>query len=100
MREIINPEEWQEIDVESWIAQAKVLASPDNLVDINGIGIVFAKRLNQAGIYTFAQLAESTPERIKEIINPEEWQKIEPESWIAQANELAAKKSNQAAAGV
>lgn len=100
VREMIDPEDWQKIDATSWIAQAKVLASPDKLEDINGIGIVFAKRLNEAGIYTFAQLAELTPEQIKEIIQPEKWQKIEPEKWIAQANELATKKSNQAATGV
>src|SRR5262245_18881090 len=32
-------------------------ASPDNLTVIKGIGPVIAKRLNQAGIYTFEQLA-------------------------------------------
>jgi predicted flap endonuclease-1-like 5' DNA nuclease len=99
LREIIKPDEWQKIDLESWIAQARLMASPDSLEDINGIGIVFAKRLNEVGIYTFAQLAEQTPERLQEIIQPESWQKIEPEKWIVEARELAAKKSDQSLSG-
>jgi predicted flap endonuclease-1-like 5' DNA nuclease len=100
LREMIDPEDWQKIDPESWIAQAKVMASPDTLEDIHGIGVVFARRLNEAGIYTFAQLAKLTPEQIEAIIEPEDWQKLEPEKWIAEASELAAKKSHQAATGV
>jgi predicted flap endonuclease-1-like 5' DNA nuclease len=75
------------------------MASPDSLEDINGIGIVFAKRLNEVGIYTFAQLAEQTPERLQEIIKPESWQKIEPEKWIVEARDLAARKSDQSLSG-
>jgi predicted flap endonuclease-1-like 5' DNA nuclease len=99
LREIIKPDEWQKIDLESWIAQARLMASPDSLEDINGIGIVFAKRLNEVGIYTFAQLAEQTPERLQEIIKPESWQKIEPEKWIVEARDLAARKSDQSLSG-
>jgi predicted flap endonuclease-1-like 5' DNA nuclease len=93
VREIINPEDWHNIEPESWIAQAGYLANPDDLEEIDGIGQVYAGRLNEAGIYSFEQLTQLTPERIREIINPEEWQKIEPESWIAQAKEFVAKKS-------
>jgi predicted flap endonuclease-1-like 5' DNA nuclease len=100
LREMIDPEDWQKIEPQSWIAQAKVMAEPDSLEDIQGIGIVFAKRLNEAGIYTFAQLAKLTAEQIEEIIQPENWQKLDSEKWIAEANELAAKKSQQAASGV
>lgn len=98
--EIIGPEAWQKIDAASWIAQARAMASPDNLEEINGIGIVFAKRLNEAGIYTFAQLAEQTPERLREVIKPEAWQKIEPEQWIAEAKGFAAQKHDRSATGV
>ena len=73
VREIINPEEWQKIEPEKWIVQASVMADPDKLEDIIGIGEVYARRLNKAGIYSFAQLAESTPEQIQELIDPEEW---------------------------
>ncbi|NJN92737.1 MAG: DUF4332 domain-containing protein [Anaerolineales bacterium] len=99
VREIINPEEWQKIEPESWIAQAVILANPDHLEDINGIGDEYAQRLNQAGIYTFAQLVEAGPEQLRQIIDPEHWQKIEPEKWIAEARQFAAQKSDRATTG-
>ena len=68
-----------------------VIREKDNLERINGIGPVFAKRLNNAGIFTFAELAAETPERVLEIINPEEWQKIEPELWLEEARQIAQK---------
>lgn len=60
----------------------------DHLEDINGIGPVFAQRLNEAGINTFADLAAQTPERVKEIISPKNWQAVDPEGWISQARQL------------
>ena len=61
----------------------------DQLEKINGIGPVFAKKLNNAGIFTFAELAAEDPQRIREIINPQDWQKIEPEEWIDEARQIA-----------
>ncbi|MDH3605010.1 MAG: helix-hairpin-helix domain-containing protein, partial [Candidatus Tectomicrobia bacterium] len=58
----------------------------DHLEDITGIGPAYASRLNEAGIMTFAALAEFTPEQIREILNSPT---IDAESWIAQARELA-----------
>ena len=63
----------------------------DQLQDIHGIGQVFAKRLNDAGIFTFAQLAELSPERLREIIQPQEWQSLDFAAWLAQARTLAQK---------
>ena len=40
----------------------------DNLQAINGIGPVFAKRLNEAGIHTFEQLSQLTPMKIEKIL--------------------------------
>ncbi len=65
----------------------------DRLERIKGIGATFAQRLRQGGIHTFAQLAELTPERLEELVQVEEWQKIEPEKWIAEAKELAEAQS-------
>ena len=64
------------------------VTAKDPLEDITGIGPVFAKRLNEAGIYTFADLAALTPENIHEIIGPEDWQKIDPGVWIAEARQF------------
>lgn len=67
-----------------------VALQPDDLTRIRGIGPVFQKRLQEAGIRTFAQLAGLRPERLREIVATAEWQKIEPERWIAEAAQLAA----------
>jgi predicted flap endonuclease-1-like 5' DNA nuclease len=40
----------------------------DNLQAIKGIGPVFAKRLNEAGVYTFEQVARLTSREMEEIL--------------------------------
>ncbi len=62
----------------------------DRLEKIYGIGPTFARRFNNAGIKTFAELSKVPPERAKEIVKAYDWQKIDPESWITQAKKLAA----------
>jgi predicted flap endonuclease-1-like 5' DNA nuclease len=62
----------------------------DPLIDINGIGPVFEQRLFDAGIVTFAQLAEQTPERLREIVAAQSWQDIDAADWIAEAGRRAA----------
>jgi predicted flap endonuclease-1-like 5' DNA nuclease len=65
-------------------------AVPDDLEAITGIGPVYAGRLHGAGIQTFAQLAELSPDQIREIIGPiRSGHMIEPEKWIAEARRLA-----------
>ncbi len=72
--------------------EVAVIKEKDQLEKIKGIGKVFAGRLNEAGVFTFADLAALSAERAHEIINPEEWQAIEPDEWIAEAAQFAAKK--------
>jgi predicted flap endonuclease-1-like 5' DNA nuclease/predicted nucleic acid-binding Zn-ribbon protein len=62
---------------------------PDDLTRVDGIGAVFAKRLNLAGITRFSQLAQTPPDALHEIIKPEDWQKIEFEHWTEDAAILA-----------
>jgi predicted flap endonuclease-1-like 5' DNA nuclease len=62
---------------------------PDNLEEINGIGPVFAQRLNQAGIFTFEALSRQTPERLEEVVSAGRRQVIDTAAWIEQAKELA-----------
>ena len=45
-------------------------AKKDNLQAIKGIGPVISKRLNEAGIYTFEELAQVTPEELEEVMGP------------------------------
>lgn len=61
----------------------------DSLEKIKGIGPVFAKRLNRAGIQTFADLAALEPDKIRSIVQAKDWQRVEPDEWIAEANVLA-----------
>jgi predicted flap endonuclease-1-like 5' DNA nuclease len=106
IHEIIEPEEWQAIDAEAWIAEAREFVERragrtnqgDRLIDILGIGPVYERRLNEAGILTFAQLYSLTPEQIRAIIKPESWQNIDPESWIAQARTMDAAQRKEAGA--
>ena len=58
----------------------------DALETIRGIGPVAARRLKEAGIVTFAQLAASTPEEVGAITRPGRWN---PADWIAEAGRLA-----------
>ena len=74
--------------------QAKLAAQPavqtvqDQLEAIKGIGRVFAQKLNAAGIYTFADLAAQTPDRLREIIGTARaGSMVQPADWIQQARQ-------------
>ena len=61
----------------------------DRLQMVNGIGNVFARRLNEAGVRTFVELASLSADQLVEIVQAKPWQNIDPDGWIAQAAELA-----------
>lgn len=63
-------------------------SGPDDLTQINGIGPTFARRLNEAGIYSFAALAAADPEQVREVTKVANWQ-ADPADWIAAAKALA-----------
>ncbi len=65
----------------------KVQAEPDDLTQINGIGPVMSKHLNDAGIFTFAKLASSTIEKLRESLG-ESARLANLEMWIKEAREL------------
>ena len=75
--------------------QAPDTAIADRLQDINGIGQVYAKRLNEAGIRTFADLAAATPQKLTEILKPQEWQTLDFDAWIRQARSFTQKLNAQ-----
>ena len=58
----------------------------DDLSLIQGIGPAYAKRLNEAGIKTFADLASADPEHLREVTGVSRW---DPNDWITQAGERA-----------
>jgi predicted flap endonuclease-1-like 5' DNA nuclease len=71
--------EGQEIDFEEALG-------PDDLTVISGLGPASARRLNEAGVSTFAQLAELSPDRALEITS---YTQGDFAQWIADAKELA-----------
>ena len=58
----------------------------DDLTVIKGIGPVFAERLNAAGIYSYTDLAQASPEALQAAVATN--QKVASEVWIAQAKTL------------
>ncbi|GJM42914.1 MAG: hypothetical protein DHS20C20_31960 [Ardenticatenaceae bacterium] len=85
LQELLNKE--PEVVIKEVVKE--VMVKQDRLQKIHGVGDVFARRFNDAGVYSFSQLANLTPERAREIINPEEWQAIEPDQWISEAKQFA-----------
>ncbi|WP_353472301.1 50S ribosomal protein L21 [Salipiger sp. H15] len=61
--------------------KAAAAAAGDDLTQITGVGPAAAKKLNEAGITTFAQLAAVDPESFDAV-------KVKPE-WVEQAKTLA-----------
>jgi len=61
---------------------------PDDLTVIKGIGRVYQSKLREAGVNTFAELAASTPDRLRTLLEIKAWQKVDLEGWIAQARAL------------
>jgi predicted flap endonuclease-1-like 5' DNA nuclease len=66
-------------------------SKPDDLVVIEGIGPKIARILQENGISTFAELAASDRNRVKEILNEAGLGNLaDPESWAEQAQLAAA----------
>ncbi len=73
-----------------WSRQA-----PDDFKVVEGIGQVYEKRLNYAGICTFEALANATPDLLDSICQAPKFRKPDYASWIKQAQALAASKSEK-----
>lgn len=68
----------------------------DNLQAIKGIGPAFARRLHEAGIYTFEQLSRLTPEELEEVLGTLYRRFFSKQETIrAQAEEFAQLKAQQ-----
>jgi len=68
----------------------------DNFQAIKGIGPVFSKRLHEAGIHTFEQLAQLTPRQLEEILG-DLYKRFfsRQETILAQAREFAGQKAQK-----
>jgi predicted flap endonuclease-1-like 5' DNA nuclease len=59
--------------------------SSDDLTAIHGIGKSVASRLNEAGIFTFAELAAQTPDTLNQLAAVADWEHADTAAWIAAA---------------
>ena len=73
--------------------KAPIPEKADDLRKIEGIGPKVAQHLNDAGMMTFVQLAQTEVERLREILEAAgpAYKRMDPQSWPKQA-ELAAKE--------
>lgn len=91
LRDIIKPSAMQQINFDSWASQARALAGTrgvragDDLTELEGIGPVYAAKLRDHGIVTFADLAAAEEATLGEIIAAPAWRKINYGEWIEQA---------------
>jgi len=62
----------------------------DDLKELSGVGPALEKKLNEAGVTTFAQIAAWTDADVADMDEKLSFKgRIEREGWIAQAKELA-----------
>jgi predicted flap endonuclease-1-like 5' DNA nuclease len=57
---------------------------PDNVMLINGIGVVYTQRLQEAGIVTYKALAEASDEYLAQVTGAT-LERIRREEWRVQA---------------
>jgi predicted flap endonuclease-1-like 5' DNA nuclease len=100
-RELQSLSDQKARDLEQWRARAEeaearakalstVAPEPDDLKRIEGIGPKTSKVLNQAGILTFAQLAEAEVDRLVQIVQEAGLRLVDPHTWPEQARLAAA----------
>jgi predicted flap endonuclease-1-like 5' DNA nuclease len=101
----IQPQSWQKYPYDNWRSQAKTFAEVplpviegDDLQKIEGIGPKYAALLREADIMTYAELADTEPDRLAEIIGAPAWRKIDYDAWIAQSGLAAAGDQEQLSA--
>jgi len=72
-------------------APKKAAAKGDDLKKLEGVGPKLAEILNEAGITTYAGLAETSVEKLKEILEAagSRYASKDPAPWIAEAKTLA-----------
>lgn len=103
LSDILGVKAFQDVDLDALQASARRLAEetgsmgrvwdgtePDDFEMLPGIGEVFERRLYEAGICTFAALAQLTEERLEEICKTHENFRVNLTQWIEYAREMSA----------
>ena len=68
-------------------------ADADDLQRIQGIGPATERRLHQAGLRTFAQLAQASPDKLAKLVPGWSAERIAHAGWVKQARRLAGRLS-------
>jgi len=97
-----RPELKQEMEQKSGtiLRPASEPQKPDDLTILEGVGPKIQKMLNAAGIFTFAQLAGTSVEKLKKVMEDANLRIADPTSWpeqarLAAAGDMAALKAYQ-----
>ncbi len=91
LRDVIKPSVMQRVNFDGWISQAAELTQSrgvqagDDLTELEGIGPVYAAKLRERGITTFADLAATDEATLAELINAPAWRRVSYADWISQA---------------
>ncbi len=81
------------VDEKRGIIYSSAPTDVDDLKKISGVGPVLETKLNEFGIYTYAQVSDWTPENITEFDNLLSFKgRIERDNWLEQAKELHEEK--------
>jgi predicted flap endonuclease-1-like 5' DNA nuclease len=78
------------IEVTEPAADAATPQAADDLTRIDGIGPVIARRLNAAGVRTYADLAGASTDRLRDVVSNVGLGLADPASWPEQARLAAA----------
>jgi len=96
---VIEPPEFQSSEPVAEAAPAREIpeeageeTARDDLTKIKGIGPAYARKLHSAGIYDFRGLAALSEDELRNIIQPQSWQKVNLSSWIEQARALTTRE--------
>lgn len=77
------------VDESTAVDSLEVESTGDNLQLISGIGPAYERRLKEAGILTYLDLAQQPPDRIIAVTGLKSRQTSAPEKWIAEAQTLS-----------
>jgi predicted flap endonuclease-1-like 5' DNA nuclease len=56
---------------------------------VSGIGPTYERRLKEANIRTYSDLAQQTPGNLREIVGIKSWHAADPQQWITEAQSLS-----------
>ena len=105
LTDILEVMPFQDVDLAAIRASAMALAvesgtvnrvwdgtDPDDFEPLVGIGVIYERRLYNAGLCTYEALAAATAEQLEEICKPPSFSKPDFQDWIETARILAAAK--------